>query len=192
MGRRKRPFYRIVAIDSRKRRDGAEIERLGWYDPLKADITIELKIDRIVHWLSKGAQPSETVDNILKENGLKYRLHLMKEGKTEDEVEVLFAEWQINQEKKRARALEQKEAKKIAAIKAKEAEIAAEAAEVAEAAEEAPAEEAVAEAAEEAPAEEAAAEATEEAPAEEAAAEATEEAPAEEVTEDDEKTEKKD
>jgi small subunit ribosomal protein S16 len=126
MGRRKRPFYRIVAIDSRKRRDGAEIERLGWYDPLKTDVIIELKEDRIIHWLNKGAQASETVDNILKENGLKYRLHLMKEGKKEDEIENLIAEWQINQEKKRARVLEKKEAKKIAVVKAKKAEVEAE------------------------------------------------------------------
>ena len=154
MGRRKRPFYRIVAIDSRKRRDGAEIERLGWYDPLKIENTIELKLDRIIHWLNEGAQASETVDNIFKENGLKYRLHLMKEGKKEDEIEALISDWQNNQEQKRIRALEQKEAKKLAVSKAKIAEVEAEVA-AAEAAEEAPAEE-VAEAAEEAPAEEAA------------------------------------
>ena len=55
MGRRKRPFYRIVAIDSRTRRDGPEIERLGWFDPLKTDVAIDLKEDRIIHWLEQGA-----------------------------------------------------------------------------------------------------------------------------------------
>ena len=43
MGRRKRPFYRIVAIDSKTRRDGREIERLGWFDPLNLDVAINLK-----------------------------------------------------------------------------------------------------------------------------------------------------
>ena len=76
---------RIVAIDSRKRRDGAEIERLGWYDPLQGNDTIKLNENRIVYWLNEGAQASETVNNILKENGLNYRLHLMNEGKSEDQ-----------------------------------------------------------------------------------------------------------
>jgi len=179
MGRRKRPFYRIVAIDSRKRRDGAEIERLGWYDPLKVENTIELKLDRIIHWLNEGAQTSETVDNIFKENGLKYRLHLMKEGKNEDEIEALISDWQNNQEQKRIKVLEQKEAKKLAASKAKIAEVEAEVA-AAEAVEKAPAEapvEEVAETAEEVPTE-----AVEEAPVE-VAEEAPAEAPVEEVAE---------
>ena len=86
IGRRKRPFYRIVAIDSRSRRDGAEIERLGWYDPLRTDIAVELQEERIIHWLKQGAQPSETVNNLLKEMGLKYKIHLMAEGKSEEQM----------------------------------------------------------------------------------------------------------
>jgi len=65
MGRRKRPFYRIVAIDSRTRRDGPEIERLGWFDPLKTDVAVELKEDRIIHWLEQGAQLSDKVRTIV-------------------------------------------------------------------------------------------------------------------------------
>ena len=86
MGRRKNPFYRIVAIDSRTRRDGHEIERLGWYDPLKADVTVDLNEDRIIHWLQLGAQPSETVNNILSAVWLQYKMHLIREGKSEDEI----------------------------------------------------------------------------------------------------------
>ena len=48
LGRRNRPFYRIVAIDSRTRRDGPEIERLGWFDPLKTDVAVNLNEDRII------------------------------------------------------------------------------------------------------------------------------------------------
>ena len=121
IGRRKRPFYRIVAIDSRTRRDGAEIERLGWFDPLRTDVAVELQEDRIIHWLNQGAQPSETVNNILKEMGLKYKIHLMREGKSEEKITSLLAEWQLRQEENRAIQLEKKEAKKLAAIKAKEA-----------------------------------------------------------------------
>lgn len=66
MGRRNRPYYRLGAFDSRSRRDGAPIEYLGVYDPLKQDgSTVDLNLDRIRHWLSVGAQPSETVGSML-------------------------------------------------------------------------------------------------------------------------------
>ena len=64
MGRKKLPFYRIVAIDSRKRRDGAPLEYLGWYDPLKKEAN--LNAPAIKKWLSVGAEPSETVNALLK------------------------------------------------------------------------------------------------------------------------------
>ena len=148
MGRRKRPFYRIVAIDSRTRRDGREIERLGWFDPLNLDVAVNLKEDRIIHWLNKGAQPSETVENIIREIGLKYKIHLIHEGKTEDELAALLTAWQIKQEEKRNKKIEKRKAKKEAIAKAKQDEISAGAA---GAAEEVKAEEEVAE---ESPAEE--------------------------------------
>ena len=157
IGRRKRPFYRIVAIDSRSRRDGAEIERLGWYDPLRTDIAVELQEERIIHWLKQGAQPSETVNNLLKEMGLKYKIHLMAEGKSEEQIASLLTEWQLRQEEIRSRQLEKKEARKKADAKAKEtdttksASAAAKVEEPAEAAaEETPAEEPEVEVAEEA------------------------------------------
>ena len=106
MGRRKRPFYRIVAIDSRTRRDGPEIERLGWFDPLKTDIAIDLKEDRIIHWLEQGAQLSEKVNTIFSSTGLQYKLHLMREGKSEEEIAAALTEWQLGQEEKRARIAE--------------------------------------------------------------------------------------
>ncbi|MCS5641093.1 MAG: 30S ribosomal protein S16, partial [Candidatus Marinimicrobia bacterium] len=112
MGRRKRPFYRIVAIDSRTRRDGPEIERLGWFDPLKTDVAIDLKEDRIIHWLEQGAQLSEKVNTIFSSTGLQYKLHLMREGKSEEEIAAALTEWQLGQEEKRARIAEKKLAKK--------------------------------------------------------------------------------
>ena len=112
MGRRKRPFYRIVAIDSRTRRDGPEIERLGWFDPLKTDVAIDLKEDRIIHWLKQGAQLSEKVNTIFSSTGLQYKLHLMREGKSDEEIAAALTEWQLGQEEKRARIAAKKLAKK--------------------------------------------------------------------------------
>ncbi len=66
-GRPHHPFYRISAVDSRVKRDGAVIENLGWYDPMTKDTTkqVVLKAERIKFWIGKGAQPSETVTDLL-------------------------------------------------------------------------------------------------------------------------------
>ena len=65
MGRKNRPFYRLIAIDSKKRRDGREIENLGWYDPLKNDQNFKFDEKRIKYWIDQGAQQSNTINNIL-------------------------------------------------------------------------------------------------------------------------------
>jgi small subunit ribosomal protein S16 len=72
MGRTHRSFFRLNAIDSRNPRDGRVIEPLGWYDPhaKDADKQTELKVERVQYWLSVGAQPSETVRNLLKKQGI--------------------------------------------------------------------------------------------------------------------------
>ena len=72
MGRRHRPFYRLVAIDRRKQRDGLEIEQLGYFDPICKDPEkqVSLRRDRIEYWLSVGAQPSERVHSILRSQGM--------------------------------------------------------------------------------------------------------------------------
>ena len=66
MGAKKRPFYRMVAADSRAPRDGRFIEQLGYYDPMRDPMVIELKLERIDHWLSHGAQPSDTAAKLIK------------------------------------------------------------------------------------------------------------------------------
>jgi len=72
MGRRHRPFYRINAVDQRAKRDGRNIENLGWYDPIAKDEAkqVSLDVERVKHWLSVGAQPSETVRDILAKHDL--------------------------------------------------------------------------------------------------------------------------
>ncbi len=159
-GSKKRPFYRIVAADSRMPRDGRYIERLGTYNPLlpkDSEERVKMDMERVQHWLDKGAQPTDRIARMLEAAGAREKAERNNPQKAEPG------------EKARARVEEK-------AQKAADAEEAAKAAEEdAKAAAEAPAEEAPAEEApaEEAPGEEAPAEeaAAEEAPAEEAAAE---------------------
>ncbi len=70
MGSKKRPFYRVVVADSRSPRDGRFIEKVGTYNPLTQPSTVNLQEEDIFNWLNKGAQPSDTVRNLLSEAGI--------------------------------------------------------------------------------------------------------------------------
>jgi len=76
IGAKKKPFYRMIATDSRSPRDGRNIEQLGWYDPMKAPHAVKLDLTRIDYWLSVGAQPSETARKLID----KYRASGAPEG----------------------------------------------------------------------------------------------------------------
>ena len=65
-GTKDRPYYKIVAVDSRKRRDGRYIEQVGTYDPMKEGENFAIDLEKADSWISKGAQPSETVASIIK------------------------------------------------------------------------------------------------------------------------------
>lgn len=69
-GAKKRPFYQIVVADERCRRDGRFIENVGTYDPTKNPAVVKLKNEKALAWLDKGAQPTDTVRQILKNAGL--------------------------------------------------------------------------------------------------------------------------
>ena len=69
-GAKKAPFYRIVATDSRNRRDGRFLEVVGHYDPRLTDGGLDFKADRIKYWLEKGAQPSQTVVRLMRTSGV--------------------------------------------------------------------------------------------------------------------------
>jgi len=71
-GRRHRSFFRLNAVDGRRPRDGRVIEELGWYDPQakQSDHQVSLKRERIEYWLGVGAQPSDTVRQLLKRQGI--------------------------------------------------------------------------------------------------------------------------
>lgn len=65
-GSKKRPFYRVTAIDSRKQRDGRPLEFLGYYDPKPGDEIIKIDVEGIEAWVGKGAQMSDTVRTLVK------------------------------------------------------------------------------------------------------------------------------
>ena len=70
MGAKKQPFYRIVAIDSRKSRDGEYIDQIGFYNPVSDPTQIVIDADKAKAWLAKGAQPTATVSGLLKQQGI--------------------------------------------------------------------------------------------------------------------------
>ena len=176
-GKKGKPFYWIVAADSRSKRDGKYLEKIGTYDPNVNPPIVNLDIDATVKWIQFGAQPSDTARNIISREGALLKNHLLngvkKGALTQEEADKKFDEWVKESEKraesklsklekdaadKRKKAIElEKEASEKRKLAAEQAALDAEAAtEEAPAAEEAPAEEAPAEeasAAEEAPAE---------------------------------------
>lgn len=75
MGSKRKPFYRIVAADSRAPRDGRFIETIGTYNPTTEPASISLNEELAIKWIKQGAQPSDTVRNILSKEGILKRLH---------------------------------------------------------------------------------------------------------------------
>lgn len=70
VGATKRPSYRVVAIDSRKPRDGRSLEILGFYDPLTDPATVQIDAERLNAWIAKGAKPSDTVGKLMRQAGI--------------------------------------------------------------------------------------------------------------------------
>jgi small subunit ribosomal protein S16 len=96
-GKKGKPFYHIVIADNRAPRDGRFIERIGFYNPNTNPATIELKFDRALSWLQKGAQPTDTCRAILSYKGVLYKNHLLRGVKkgalTEEQADEKFTEW---------------------------------------------------------------------------------------------------
>jgi len=102
-GKKGKPFYWIVAADSRAKRDGKYLEKLGIYNPNTNPATIELNIDNSVSWLQNGAQPSDTARAILSYKGALMKHHLLggvrKGALTEEQMEAKFQAWLEEKEK---------------------------------------------------------------------------------------------
>lgn len=96
-GRKARPFYHIVVADSRAKRDGKFIEKLGTYNPITNPATVTLDVDKSVDWLLKGAQPTNTARSILSYKGVMMKKHLLggvaKGAFDEVEMEKRFNAW---------------------------------------------------------------------------------------------------
>ncbi len=88
----------MVAIDSRKRRDGAAIEELGWLNPIDKEKSYSLKEDRILYWLGEGATPSDAAHALLKRAGIAHKWHLISQGLDKAAVEKEMMKWSMNRE----------------------------------------------------------------------------------------------
>ncbi|HDT12575.1 MAG TPA: 30S ribosomal protein S16 [Candidatus Marinimicrobia bacterium] len=96
MGRRNRPYYRIVVSDSRSRRDGRFIEQVGSYDPIKRENRVTVKEDRVLYWMEQGALPSDTVKNLLSKLGIMLKWHL-RDCKSEEVRNQEIRKWEMAQ-----------------------------------------------------------------------------------------------
>lgn len=127
MGRKKQPHYRVVVADSLAPRDGRFVESLGYYKPLSRPARLVLDMDRVDHWLAKGAEPSGTVKSLI--------------SKARQGGDATVAVGEVAQEEREAKRAETLAARRAAEKKAEEKKAAeAAAAEAAAAAAEAPAE----------------------------------------------------
>lgn len=88
LGKKKQPIYKIVAADSRSPRDGKFIESIGLYNPLTHPSTLEIREDRALYWLNNGAQPTDTVRNLLSQKGVLLEKHLKKKGASEEKIKA--------------------------------------------------------------------------------------------------------
>ena len=130
MGAKKRAFYRIVAADSRRARNGRFLELLGTYNPITKPAVINVNEDKLTNWLNEGAQPSHTVGSLLTQIGFIEKYEKAKKGQ---DVSDMPLKQHITERKKKTRKMKkailaQVEAEKAEAeAKAKEAKEAAEA-----------------------------------------------------------------
>lgn len=113
MGKKKAPIYKIVAADSRSPRDGRFIESVGNYNPHAEPAQVVLKEERVIHWLTKGAKPTETVRNLLRREGLMMKVRLMKSKATEEQAAAKMQQFMNDKanklEREKARKIRQKE-----------------------------------------------------------------------------------
>lgn len=103
MGRKKMPYYRIVAIDSRKRRDGKYLDKIGHYNPQSEPAEIEINKEKAITWLDRGAIPSETVKSFLRRKGILLEWDLLKRGLDKDAIETELQKWQQQQQEREKR-----------------------------------------------------------------------------------------
>lgn len=124
MGRKQRPFYRLVVVDSRNRRDGAYIDSLGTYNPMTEHYECDVDAGKAITWLEKGATCSETAKSLLRNEGVLYRWHLQKSGVPAEQIDGQVEEFRSKRANVRSAAVAKAEQARLDKVKA-EAEAAA-------------------------------------------------------------------
>lgn len=114
MGRKKKPFYRIVVMDSRTRRNGRYLDKVGYYNPIAKPAEVRIDKDKVLEWLKKGAEPSETVFNLLQKEGIALDWHLIRNVADEYVRKVEFGKWELSKKMQTAPPVEEPEEKKAA------------------------------------------------------------------------------
>ncbi len=129
MGTKKRPFWRIVAIDTRSARDGRFIDIVGYYNPMVDPAELKVDEDKVYRWLDNGALPTPKVEQLLRKLGLMERWRMLRAGVTIQDLDAKIAEKRVKQPKrvegkekkkrpvKRARAAAEKAAAEASAPK---------------------------------------------------------------------------
>ncbi len=112
VGRKKSPIYKVVAADKRSPRDGRFIESVGQYEPLRKENTVEFNEERVMYWLKNGAQPSATVQNLLRSQGLWLKWSLLKKGADESTITEQLEKFSMQRAERDQRAKEKSAEKK--------------------------------------------------------------------------------
>ena len=112
MGKKKQPIYKVVAADTRSPRDGKFLEALGLYNPLTDPHTIEIKEDRVLYWLDNGAQPTNTVKSLLRQQGITLKRELGRKGLDAEKVEAEMENWKKLKEASSKKKSTKKKSKK--------------------------------------------------------------------------------
>jgi small subunit ribosomal protein S16 len=118
MGSKKRPFFRLIAADSRSPRDGRFIESLGYYNPMTDPPEIQIDDDKVYRWLDQGAKPTGNAVNILRRKGILERWRLLKQGIAIAELDATIEQRRAKQPKPIPKTT--KKLSKKAAAKARE------------------------------------------------------------------------
>ena len=92
IGTKNRPFYRVVVTESRSRRDGRFIEKLGFYDPTKKTEEFDLNHERALYWIQRGAKPSETVRSLMKKINPIHKSIMGQAAQSEEPLDVTSSE----------------------------------------------------------------------------------------------------
>ncbi|MBN2091688.1 30S ribosomal protein S16 [candidate division KSB1 bacterium] len=112
MGKKKSPFYRIVAIDSRRKREGIYLDKIGHYNPMLEPAEIVIDQEKALSWLEKGAVPSDTVKSLFSRQGIMLKYDMTKKKFSPEKMQEELQKWELMQAERTKRLSEEKPVKK--------------------------------------------------------------------------------